>query len=89
MFVEEEDDGDDAKSGGFSSDEKRDSLYDDIVEFCLRHNEMSASNIQRKFGIGYPRAGRIVDQLERAGVLSPADGPKPRKVLGRGEGGEE
>jgi len=89
LFVEEEDDGDDAKSGGFSSDEKRDSLYDDIVEFCLRHNEMSASNIQRKFGIGYPRAGRIVDQLERAGVLSPADGPKPRKVLGRGEGGEE
>ena len=89
LFVEEEDDADDAKSGGFSSDEKRDSLYDDIVEFCLRHNEMSASNIQRKFGIGYPRAGRIVDQLERAGILSPADGPKPRKVLGRGEGAED
>jgi len=85
LFVEDEDEGDDAKSGGFSSDEKRDSLYDDIVEFCLRHNEMSASNIQRKFGIGYPRAGRIVDQLERAGILSPADGPKPRKVLGRGD----
>jgi len=87
LFVEDEDDGDDAKAGGFSSDEKRDSLYDDIVEFCLRHNEMSASNIQRKFGIGYPRAGRIVDQLERAGILSPADGPKPRKVLGRGDTG--
>jgi len=87
LFVEEEDDGDDAKSGGFSPDEKRDSLFDDIVEFCLRHNEMSASNIQRKFGIGYPRAGRIVDQLERAGILSPADGPKPRKVLGRGDTG--
>jgi S-DNA-T family DNA segregation ATPase FtsK/SpoIIIE len=87
LFVEDESDEDDAKSGGFSSDEKRDSLYDDIVEFALRHNEMSASNIQRKFGIGYPRAGRIVDQLERAGILGPADGPKPRKVLGRGDSG--
>ncbi len=86
LFVEDESDEDDARSGGYSPDEKRDSLYADIVEFCLRHNEMSASNIQRKFGIGYPRAGRIVDQLERAGVLSPADGPKPRKVLGRGGG---
>ena len=85
LFVEDESEDDDAKSGGFSSDEKRDSLYDDIVEFALRHNEMSASNIQRKFGIGYPRAGRIVDQLERAGILGPADGPKPRKVLGRGD----
>ena len=64
-------------------EEKRDALFDQIVEFCLRHQEMSASNIQRKFGIGYPRAGRIVDQLERAGILGPADGPKPRKVLGR------
>lgn len=87
LFVEDEGDEDDLKSGGYSPDEKRDSLYDDIVEFCLRHNEMSASNIQRKFGIGYPRAGRIVDQLERAGILSPADGPKPRKVLGRGDSG--
>jgi S-DNA-T family DNA segregation ATPase FtsK/SpoIIIE len=66
-----------------SSDEKRDALYDDIKEFVGRHQEMSASLIQRKFEIGYPRAGRIVDQLERDGVLGPADGPKPRKVLGR------
>ncbi len=85
LFVEDDGDEDDAKSGGYSPDEKRDSLFDDIVEFCLRHNDMSASNIQRKFGIGYPRAGRIVDQLEKAGILGPADGPKPRKVLGRGD----
>ncbi|RYG69161.1 hypothetical protein EON80_10325, partial [bacterium] len=64
-------------------DEKRDALYDDIKEFVGRHQEMSASLIQRKFEIGYPRAGRIVDQLERDGILGPADGPKPRKVLGR------
>jgi len=72
-------------SGGASaSDEKRDSLYDEIKEFVLRYDEMSASLIQRKFEIGYPRAGRIVDQLERNGILGPADGPKPRKVLGGG-----
>jgi S-DNA-T family DNA segregation ATPase FtsK/SpoIIIE len=51
-----------------------------------RNTEMSASLIQRKFEIGYPRAGRIVDQLERDGVLSPSDGSKPRKVIGTGRG---
>lgn len=64
--------------------EKRDDLYDEIKTFVTRYDEMSASMIQRKFEIGYPRAGRIVDQLERDGVLGPADGPKPRKVLGGG-----
>ena len=64
--------------------EKRDDLYDEIKAFIGRYEEMSASLIQRKFEIGYPRAGRIVDQLERDGVLGPADGPKPRKVLGVG-----
>jgi S-DNA-T family DNA segregation ATPase FtsK/SpoIIIE len=67
-----------------SNDDKRDSLYVEIKEFVGRHQEMSASLIQRKFEIGYPRAGRIVDQLERDGVLGPADGPKPRKVIGPG-----
>jgi S-DNA-T family DNA segregation ATPase FtsK/SpoIIIE len=77
---------DEAIGGGSSSDpeEKRDELYDEIHAFVIRHQEMSASLIQRKFEIGYPRAGRIVDQLERDGVLGPADGPKPRKVLGGG-----
>ena len=65
-----------------ASNEKRDALYDEIKEFVARHQEMSASLIQRKFEIGYPRAGRIVDHLERDGILGPPDGPKPRKVLG-------
>ncbi len=69
-----------------ASNEKRDALYDEIVEFVARHQEMSASLIQRKFEIGYPRAGRIVDHLERDGILGPADGPKPRKVLGAARG---
>jgi len=77
-----DDDGFEEKS---NPDEKRDDLYDAIKEFVLRHQEMSASMIQRKYEIGYPRAGRIVDQLERDGVLGPADGPKPRKVVGPGK----
>ena len=79
LFVPDDDDGDNDYQE--MADEKKDSLYDEIVEFVKRHDEMSASNIQRKFGIGYPRAGRIVDQLERHGIVGPADGPKARKVL--------
>ncbi|MBV9470920.1 MAG: DNA translocase FtsK, partial [Abitibacteriaceae bacterium] len=66
------------------AEEKRDDLYESIREFVLRNNEMSASMIQRKFEIGYPRAGRIVDQLERDGILSPPDGSKARKVISTG-----
>ena len=79
LFVPDDDDGDNDYQE--MADEKKDALYDEIVEFVKRHEEMSASNIQRKFGIGYPRAGRIVDQLERHGIVGPADGPKARKVL--------
>jgi S-DNA-T family DNA segregation ATPase FtsK/SpoIIIE len=81
---EVDDDGVLDEGGNSRSDEKRDDLYDEILEFVQRNTEMSASLIQRKFEIGYPRAGRIVDQLERDGVLSPADGSKPRKVIGTG-----
>ncbi len=76
----------DSDDGSSMVVEKRDDLYDEIREFVIRHDEMSASMIQRKFEIGYPRAGRIVDQLERDGILSPADGSKPRKVIGTGRG---
>ena len=65
-------------------EEKRDELYDEIKEFVITKEEMSASMIQRKFEIGYPRAGRIVDQLERDGILSPGNGSKARKVIGTG-----
>ena len=64
------------------SDDRKDDLYEEIREFIVGQNEMSASMIQRKFEIGFPRAARIVDQFERDGILGPADGPKPRKVIG-------
>jgi S-DNA-T family DNA segregation ATPase FtsK/SpoIIIE len=82
----DDDDDDDAAPDRPNRDEKRDELYDEILEYVVRNDEMSASMIQRKYEIGYPRAARIVDQFERDGVLSPANGPKPRKVIGNGRG---
>jgi S-DNA-T family DNA segregation ATPase FtsK/SpoIIIE len=82
----DEDDVNEANERTVAREEKRDELYDDILEYVIRSTEMSASMIQRKFEIGYPRAGRIVDQLDRDGVLSPANGSKPRKVIGNGRG---
>ena len=47
----------------------------------MQGNTASTSNIQRKYSIGYNRAGKIMDQLEAAGIVGPAQGGKPRSVL--------
>lgn len=86
ISADDEDEDDSPGSDRPNRDEKRDELYDEILEYVVRNQEMSASMIQRKFEIGYPRAARIVDQFERDGVLSAANGPKPRKVIGNGRG---
>ena len=82
----DEDDVNEANERTAAREEKRDEMYDEILEYVVRCEEMSASMIQRKFEIGYPRAARIVDQFEHNGVLSPANGPKARKVIGNGRG---
>jgi S-DNA-T family DNA segregation ATPase FtsK/SpoIIIE len=84
----DEEDVNEANEKTIARSEKKDELYDEILEYVVRNTEMSASMIQRKFEIGYPRAARIVDQFERDGVLSPANGSKPRKVIGNGRGVE-
>ncbi len=83
---DESDDGEDKppSTSRAMPDDRRDEMYDEVREFILRHQEVSASMIQRKYEIGFPRAARIVDQFERDGLLGPADGPKPRKVLSSG-----
>jgi len=58
-----------------------DELFDRAVEIILRTNQASASNLQRKMKIGYARAGRIIDMMEQRGIVGPADGSKPRKIL--------
>lgn len=60
---------------------ERDSLFDEIARLVVQGNTASTSNIQRKYSIGYNRAGKIMDQLEAAGIVGPAQGGKPRTVL--------
>ena len=58
-----------------------DPMFEDAARLVVIHQSGSTSLIQRKFSIGYNRAGRIMDQLEKAGVVGPVDGSKPRQVL--------
>jgi len=61
--------------------DKRDSLFDEAARLIVINQQGSTSLIQRKFSIGYNRAGRIIDQLEAAGVVGPFEGSKARQVL--------
>ena len=60
---------------------KKDSMFNEVAELVVATQQGSTSMIQRKFSIGYNRAGRIMDQLEAAGIVGPAEGSKPRQVL--------
>lgn len=57
-----------------------DSLYDEVVEFVKAQQKASTSLLQRRFGIGYNRAARLIDTLEDRGVIGPANGIVPREV---------
>ncbi len=60
---------------------QRDSMFEDAARLVVLNQSGSTSMIQRKFSIGYNRAGRIMDQLEAAGIVGPQDGSKGRQVL--------
>lgn len=60
-----------------------DELFKQAVEEVVQYDRASASLLQRRLRIGYARAARLLDQLEAAGVVSPAEGSKPREVLVR------
>jgi len=76
-FVGEDGDG----SGGDIDLSDRDPLFDEAARLIVLHQQGSTSLIQRKLKLGYNRAGRIVDQLEAAGVVGPFEGSKAREVL--------
>lgn len=58
-----------------------DDLLPEAIELAVNMGQASAAMIQRKFKIGYARAGRIIDQLEERGIVSGYDGSKPRQTL--------
>jgi S-DNA-T family DNA segregation ATPase FtsK/SpoIIIE len=62
-------------------DSERDSRFREAAEVCIRNQLGSTSLLQRRMGIGYGRAARIIDQLHAAGVLGPPNGSKPREIL--------
>jgi S-DNA-T family DNA segregation ATPase FtsK/SpoIIIE len=59
----------------------RDPMFEEAAQLVVVHQQGSTSLIQRKFAIGYNRAGRIMDQLEAAGIVGPTEGSKARQVL--------
>ncbi len=59
---------------------RRDSLFDDAARLIVQYQQGSTSLIQRRMNLGYNRAGRIMDQLEAAGVVGPSEGSKARQV---------
>jgi S-DNA-T family DNA segregation ATPase FtsK/SpoIIIE len=65
--------------GEFSPDQ--DDLLEDAIRICVQTQTASVSMIQRRLRVGYTRAGRLVDMLERRGVISGYEGSKPRQVL--------
>ena len=69
------------KGPGDLSGETLDSLFEEAARLVVVHQQGSTSLIQRKFSIGFNRAGRLMDQLERAGIVGPTRGSKPREVF--------
>ncbi len=63
------------------ADDESDPLIDDAMELVIRTGQGSTSMIQRRMKVGFSRAGRIMDELERKGVVGPQEGPKARDVL--------
>ena len=72
--------GETSSSKEFDPD-NRDPLFDDAARLIVLHQQGSTSLIQRKMKLGYNRAGRIIDQLEAAGIVGPFEGSKAREVL--------
>ncbi len=64
-----------------SSADDRDELFDEAVRLTVESEQASTSYLQRRMKIGYSRAARLMDELEAAGIVGPAEGAKPRKVF--------
>jgi len=86
------------KSGGTAPDpifssmsedsEEEDELYPEAKRTVIEAGKASTSYLQRKLGVGYARAAKLIDMLEERGVVGPADGAKPRDIIGAGNADE-
>ena len=72
---------DDSNESSNMSIEDRDSMFDEAARVIVTNQQGSASLLQRKLKLGYNRAGRLIDQMEDAGIVGPFEGSKPRQVL--------
>ena len=72
---------DDAKGEDEEFDPDEDPLLDKAIEIAVQTQTASVSLIQRRLRVGYTRAGRLIDMLERRGIISGYEGSKPRRVL--------
>jgi S-DNA-T family DNA segregation ATPase FtsK/SpoIIIE len=61
--------------------DERDELFDEAVRFVVQSGQASTSMLQRRFRVGFSRAGRLIDMMERDGIIGPADGSKAREIL--------
>jgi hypothetical protein len=75
------DDGTDDGSGGGEADDEGDPLFAEAADVVTRHKQGSVSLLQRRLGVGYQRAARLIDRLEEAGIVGGYDGSKAREVL--------
>jgi S-DNA-T family DNA segregation ATPase FtsK/SpoIIIE len=66
---------------GLLAEADQDELLEDAVDLVVETGRASTTFLQRRLGIGYPRASRLMDQLEEEGIVGPADGSRPREVL--------
>ena len=71
----------DSNSSAQFDNKDRDSLFEEAARIIVSSQQASTSSLQRRYSIGYNRAGRLMDQLEAAGIVGPATGGRPREVL--------
>lgn len=76
--------GTDAIFSSMVGDDDEDELYPEAKRTVIEAGKASTSYLQRKLGVGYARAARLIDMLEERGVIGPGDGAKPRQVIGDG-----
>jgi S-DNA-T family DNA segregation ATPase FtsK/SpoIIIE len=70
---------------GFYGSGARDEMFEQAKELVIREGKASASLLQRRMGVGFPKAGRLIDELEQAGIIGSENGSKPREILSQGE----